>query len=646
LRVLMDAWCAFWVWAPSNGTGLPTLDGWLEFAELLLGQPENGESGRLFAPAELDDGTLESVERFGRASLEEIHERHPWLVEIDRISRMHAFFHWELEHVPVFTKGGFDLTVGNPPWVRPTWDEPACLAEHDPWWGVTDLTRVNDTVQRARRAAILASSTTRDSYCQDRAETEGLNSLLGAPTREPLLAGLQTNLYMVFITNAWRRTRPNGTVGLLHPEGHFVDPKAGHFRSELYRRLRRHWHFENEGKLFADIGNTREFGVNIYGLERGPSFLQAVHLIDPATLDRSLSHDGEGELPGVQFPEGGWDTRPHAARIVTVDFEVLVHWVRLIDPPGTPPEYSRLVRPLTTADLDGLTVFAQQPTRLADAGSRWTRGFDEDKLKKEGTGVWRTEVPESLPDCILQGPHILNGTPFGQQPRSICKSNKDWDVVDLETLPPDYIPRTNYQRLVSPKEFVGRQAQWDGKPFTTRYREAHREFVDSSSVRTLQACILPPEVPHIGKVNSIWTNDNWSTVRWAGLLTSLPYDCLIKTSGINGVKKNITDALPVPAKSAKLDGALLLRTLRLNCLISAYAPLWSELFQPEWLEDKYVAGTGATTSLGDVERTWSELTPLRFDYDRWLALCEIDAVKSRRVVYEVVRCDSPRINPS
>ena len=34
--------------------------------------------------------------------------------------------------------GGFDLQVGNPPWVRPSWQDDLVLAEHDPWWGVTD----------------------------------------------------------------------------------------------------------------------------------------------------------------------------------------------------------------------------------------------------------------------------------------------------------------------------------------------------------------------------------------------------------------------------------------------------------------------------------------------------------------------------
>jgi hypothetical protein len=627
LRLLMDAWCALWMWAPANGTDLPTLNDWLDAAELLLGQPNSLETGSLFTSYELGDGTLDSVERFGKASMGEVISRYPWLTECQAISRSQGFFHWELDQAGVFVSGGFDIQIGNPPWVRPTWDEPASLAEYDPWWGVTDLTKTADSIKRARRQQLLADSSASSAVVKDQAEIEGMNALLGATSREPDLQGVQTNLYLLFMTNTWRRAGRAGVVGLLHPEGHFVDPQAGRLRSVTYSRLRRHWHFENEGeKLFPDVANSREFGVNIYESPRSPSFLQAVNLQTPSTLDRSLTHDGGGETPGIQFPEGGWDTRPHKSRIVMVNETVLENWVRLFDEPGTPVTESRLVRPLTTADLGALNAFAEQPLRLGATDRFWTRGFDEDKLKSEGTGVWQTEVPSSLEDCILQGPHILNAAPFAQQPRPDCKNNKDWERVDFETIPADYIPRTNYQRLVDPNEFLRRQTSWQGRPFTTRFREAHREFVESGTVRTLQSCILPPGVSHIGKVNSIFTTDDRDTVRWSGLLASLPYDYLIKVSGVNGVKKNITDGLGIPRPNRYLDNKLLLRTMRLNCVTGSYAPLWSELFDQSWICDRFVAADDATVELANVNNGWSVGTPLRTDYDRWLAMCEIDAI--------------------
>lgn len=626
LRLLMDAWCALWMWAPANGTGLPSLDRWIDAAELLLGQPGRLDTGELFTPYELVDGTLESVERFGRATIAEVVERHPWLVECQAIAQTQSFFHWELDHAAVFAAGGFDIQVGNPPWVRLDWNEAASLAEHDPWWGVTDLTRTADSVKQARRVELLANDLAATAVARDRAEIQGLTALLGAPSREPDLRGIRTNLYMVFMTNTWRRAGATGAVGLLHPESHFVDPGAGPLRAATYRRLRRHWHFANEMKLFADVHNETEFGINVYAGPRPPSFRQAVNLLAPATVDRSLEHDGGGETPGVQFAEGGWDTRPHAARIVQVDGPILAEWVRLFDEPGTPPEHSRLLRPLTTADLGALLALAHQPTRLGATTRFWTAGFNEKFQKDDGTFAWRTEVPADLDDCILQGPHILNATPFAQQPRPGCRNNKDWEAVDLETLPADFVPRTNYQRLVPADEFLRRQTKWDGQPYTTGYREAHREFVGAGSVRTLQACILPPGPSHVHKVNSNYTVSNVATTRWVGLLTSLPYDYLTKVYGVATLGKSFADSLPVPSGIVSLDAALLLRTLRLNCVTAAYAPLWAELFEPPWTRDAFVAADDATVALGDVESQWSMSTPLRTDYDRWLTLCEIDAI--------------------
>ena len=625
LRMLMDAWCALWMWAPTNGNDLPSFDQWLDAAELLLGQPSSDEVGSLFTSHELEGNTLESVEQFGKASIAEIVERHPWLNECRDIAGQQAFFHWELEHPSVFHAGGFDIQIGNPPWVRLDWDEPACLAESDPWWGVTDLTKTAGPTKEARRNATLRPEAVQR-YQSDRSENEGLAALLAAPTVEPELVGLRTNLYMVFMTNTWRRCHRGGVVGLLHPESHFIDPKAGALRSATYGRLRRHWQFANELFLFEDVDHHTEFGVNVYASERDPEFLQAVNLLAPATLDRSLDHDGTGETPSIQYPLGGWDLRPHANRVVAVNTQVLSEWVRLFDRAGTPPDESRLLRPLTTADLEALSVFAKQPNRLVDTTRFWTAGFNEKNQKDDGTMEWRTEIPSDLSDCILQGPHILNATPFGQQAQVDYQNNTDWDAVDLESLPLDHIPRTNYQRLVSVDEYRRRQTKWEGKPFTSRFREVHREFVGPGSARTLQSCILPPGPNHVHAVVSIALGSLRETARWASFLQSLPLDYIVKVSGTAHVNASVTDSFPIAYYSKVLDRALLLRALRLNCVTRAFEELWGELYEPEWVEDVFVAGDGASTSLADVDAHWTADTPLRMDYDRWLTLCEIDAI--------------------
>ena len=48
----------------------------------------------------------------------------------------------------------------------------------------------------------------------------------------------------------WRHSQRHGRVGLIHPETHFTDEKAGPLRAATYGRLRRHWQFINELQLF------------------------------------------------------------------------------------------------------------------------------------------------------------------------------------------------------------------------------------------------------------------------------------------------------------------------------------------------------------------------------------------------------------
>ena len=61
----------------------------------------------------------------------------------------------------------------------------------------------------------------------------------------------------------WTLSGEFGITGYLHPEGPYDDPEGGALREAVYARLRAHFLFQNEHKLF-DIGNRNKFGINIY----------------------------------------------------------------------------------------------------------------------------------------------------------------------------------------------------------------------------------------------------------------------------------------------------------------------------------------------------------------------------------------------
>ena len=363
------------------------------------------------------------------------------------------------------------------------------LAEHDPWWGITN--KPPTATQKQRRADNLSSPGAQTGYLTELASAEGIVDYLGSPILRNLLTGTRTNLYMVFMDTVWRHTNPTGIAALLHPESHFTDPKAAALRSNTYRRLSRHFMFYNEKILFEDVHHHTEFGIHVYGESDRIGFLQAASIMVPDTIDRSLEHDGSGEAPGIQYPEGGWDLRPHKDRVLTINEDVLADWAKLFDEPGTPPAEARLLRPVTVADLEALSVLAAQPVRLADHNYRWTQGWNETNARQDGIIHWETKVPDSWDEVILQGPHFTIATPFNKQPNENCRHNLDYSEWDLEDLPEHVIPRTNYQRACDRDTYNANLDLWDGHPFTERYRVLWRRMTNPGlSAQLMQRLLL------------------------------------------------------------------------------------------------------------------------------------------------------------
>ncbi len=626
LRTLMDAWVGLWFWPLDSGVTPPTWAQWLQVAEELVRPDQrHGLTGQLDLFDDLPSLLkAEQTSRQGQVTVAELREDHPWLaVALDAAEDAGAW-HWELEFAPVFEQGGFDLQVGNPPWVRPIWKDDLVLAESDPWWGVTS--KPGAAVIKDRRAVNLSEPRTQASYLAELSSGEGMVEFLGSPVMRPVLAGIQTNLYMVFMDTTWRHLNPRGTVGLLHPESHFTDPKGGLIRRAAYEHLQRHWQFANGLFLFEDINDKNVFGIHIYGSRTGPNFAKMSMLQHPDIVDKSLEHSGAGELPGIQYPWGGWDLRPHRARVLTITQEVLADWARLFDEPGTPAAEARLLRPVTSSDLEALSVLADQPTRLADHDYHWTAGWHEKGAKTDGTIRWETAVPDSWDDVILQGPHFSVATPFNKQPNENCKHNQDYRDWDLENLPKRVIPRTNYQRATDRPTYDSRLDQWNNKPATDHWRVAWRAMTQPGLERSFHAVVLPIKAAHTNGTFAASIGSTVQTVAASGLWSAIPVDYLVKVAGAANLHDSVVAKFPTPKVESVFRRSLLLRTLRLNCMTADYAPLWEELFDPSWKQDRWTDAEFDRLDLGDVEPKWTMDTPLRRDEDRRRALVELDAL--------------------
>ncbi|MEO3777290.1 class I SAM-dependent DNA methyltransferase [Micromonospora sp. B11E3] len=614
---------------------LTNLDDWLTFAEALVGRRDADEDTERFLGRKLTSlGEMSEFEQkldgvIGVDAPWTLSDRFPWLLAAEQIADQQGFFHWELTFSHAFAKGGFDLQIGNPPWVRLDWDEPAVLAEWQPWFKLAD--KPSEDYLQINRSSLLAVPNTACRFLASMAENAAAVAYLGGGATYPLLSGTRPNLYRAFAVRSWSNLSSAGISGMVHPDSHFTGSKEGKLRAACYRRLRFHAHFVNQRKqhLFADVDNHVEFGVHVYGHARTISFRQSAYLYDPTTLVGSLRHDGKGDPPGLKH-EGDWDLRPHAARVVKVDAEVLSEWRLMSGDTETPVEETKLLYPVTVAEQGAIDALARFEHRLGGHDYHVSGGINETNGKRDGLIRWDTYQPVSWADVVIQGPHIGVSAPLSKQPNIPCRSNKDYESLDLTTASPGCVPRTNLRRNCEVDRYRSVQDRWGDRPCTDFYRLMWREMISLTGERSLYGALLPPGPTHIHAVRSLAFDDPRMTALQAGFWAALPLDYVLRVAGRQHLDSGEVRGIPIAAMGHPLASALLLRVLRLNCLTTSYAPLWEELFDHGWqISENWAAEWRDLNQLNaGLSRKWSQGNALRDERSRRAALVEIDALVS------------------
>ncbi|MGA4727708.1 class I SAM-dependent DNA methyltransferase [Micromonospora taraxaci] len=620
---------------------LTSLDDWLTFAEALVGRSDVDENTeRFYGRALTSLSEMSEFERkldgvIGVDSPWTLSDRFPWLLAADQIADQQGFFHWELTFAQAFSKGGFDLQVGNPPWVRPLWEEDTVLAERDPWFAL-----IEDPPRQARQNRKMLIAKADGFFLQERTVNTGCVAYYASPATYPLLAGTQPDLYRAFMSRVWSNLSGIGMAGLVHPDSHFSGAREGRLRSAAYRHLRLHGHFQNMRLIFKEISWTREFGIHIYGAQRGhTSFAHVSWLYAPETLIGSLGHDGHGELPGMKAG-GTWDLRPHRGRLVTVNEKVLAEWRLVIGDLDASADQTRLLQPVTSREQAVISALANVGRRLVDRQPMVSAGFHEKGAKNDGIIKWHGSDTGDWNEVILQGPHFGVATPLAKQPNIPCRSPKDYESWDLEACSESAVPRTNYRRAVGAAAFLSAQEKWRGRPYSEYYRLAWREMVPLNTERSLFAAIIPPGPTHIDAVRSMALDTDRETALHAAFWASLPLDYLLRITGRGHLKVKDAGLMPAPDLGHPLASAALLRVLRLNCVTRSYAPLWERLYDGQWRNEEEWAvrwpELPEAQNLANAEKLWNGQVALRSERARRSALVELDALVA---VWLGIKCE-------
>ena len=668
LKLVMDYWCALWFWPIGQAERLPTRNDFLSEVSLVLTgsvfQPGLGPSQTvdLFGE-EYAEHAAELAQRItneiGMLDLNSLFEQFPRLKFVDELAKRRRFHHWELVFADIFYgkrgdgsgRGGFDLVLGNPPWIKVEWKEAGVLGDFDPSLVLRKHSAVELT--RGREEAFERFDGLREAWIGEVEDAEATQGFLNARQNYPALEKQQTNLYKCFLPQAWMIGSSKGAAGFLHPEGVYDDPKGGAFRREVYGRLRSHFQFSNELKVFAEIHHHTSFSVNIYGPHSGqPAFAHIANLYVPATVDASFEHPGGSDVPGLKDEQGKWNSSGHLSRVLRVNREALEQFASLYDGDQTPWEEARLPA-LHSRELQTVVrKLAAHHSRLGGlTGSFHTTGhWHETMSQRDGTIRRETRFPERPGELVLSGPHFSVGNPLNKTPRPQCTKSSDYDCLDLTTLPNDYLPRTIYMPDCDTVEYLGRtpRVSWvseketEPKPVTDFCRVASRGMVNASWSRTLTTTLLPKKVAAIHAVVTIAFRDARHSVDFLAVTTSIVLDFFVKSSGTGNVNLSWLNRLPILSEQCNpiLRNALRARAQCLSCLTTHYVDFWEEICHTPLPEDPSRRHIDAfntdtwtsrdprlpATFFRDLTPNWNRNVALRTDYARRQALVEIDVL--------------------
>lgn len=667
LKLVMDYWCALWFWPITESAQLPSREQWwMEVGAILEGnvvdvfpqlgldlQPSKNEQPQAQAPE--IQGSLIGFEtqltlaepaaqatlldKLGQLRISKLRQHFPRVAMVETIADARRFMHWELCFADVLLRGGgFDLILGNPPWIKVVWNEAGVLGERNPTFAIRNISASD--LAKLRAEAFSRFAGLQADWLNELQESEGTQNFLNSVQNYPLLKGVQTNLYKCFMPLAWSLNGANGVTGLLHPEGPYDDPRGGELREAVYVRLRRHFQFVNEAHLFAEVHNLTRYSINIYGATvTQPGFDQLANLFVPSTVDACYQHDGLGVVGGYKNEAGQWNTTGHHDRIVRVDEAALATFAQLYDDPGTPPLRARLPALHANAVGSVLKKLAVYPRRLAHLGDDYssTEMWHETMQQHDGTITRRPTNDNGFPatpeEWVLSGPHFFVAAPFNKTPFKACTSNKAYAQLDLKNLPDDYLPRTNYRPMADRDEYLRRtprvtwveEGETQERLVTEFFRHVHRRAISTSMERTAIGTVLPPGAAHIDGCFSVTFRRVVEMASFSASVNSVPLDFLVKTTGKGDMRGDLADKLPLLEPDSPIVG----RYLSLICLTNHYAPLWEEVFDLSFCEQSWSQGENPRLPQDfwrNLTSTWTRDCALRSDYARRMALVEMDVL--------------------
>lgn len=637
LKAVMDYWCALWFWPIDKADELPNRMEFLWDINMLLGVGVVDTSGRkgrpegqlsIFDDLDLDPyarGLSDRYGKYGAVNLDQLRADFPRLRIANEVAEQQKFFHWELEFSDVFEeRGGFDLVIGNPPWILLSWNEQAVIGDVLPAFVVKDLSAAETS---DLRDTALKDANVYRAYFEEYESMSGQQNFLGSKQNYGILQGMKTDLYKCFLPQAWLFSNSTAICGFVHPDGVYEDPNGGLLRSEIYSRLRKHYQFCNELRLFVGVHHSKVFSINVYGGKQLCNFEMIGNLFTAEALEECYDRDNTLALEGIKNDTGEWSRHGHCQRIVHVKKRELSLFASVFDDSDNWKE-ARL--PVIHAQplLDVLQRFADQDVNIGSMGNDVFPSimWDETKSQREHVIKKESSFPVRTIEWILSGPNIGVANPLYKGCRASYRVNSDYDAIDLLSIGEEYMSRTLFAPMCTDSEYILKvpSVPWGGK-LIDQYRIVQRAMVGADSERTLSSAIIPPRSAHIDGLYTLAFTRNIGLI--AGCFASVPYDFYIKIMKKKHARYDLLSKLPLLENSAYAN-EIVVRALLLNCLTTYYIDLWRTEWRSCFSKDTWAKRDQRLfpARFTNLTPEWTWDTPLRTDYERRQALVEIDVL--------------------
>lgn len=644
LKMVMDYWCALWFWDIRDAKDLPTRKQWYEDIRNILeidlesSSEQNGIEEDLFAPHEEQVQLFEEPKQARLKAYRSTAQKEVTLEYISKYSNRldlfdnerldivktlagkYRFFHNQLEFIEVFKeRSGFDVIVGNPPWVGVEYNFSSEISEVKPEVHFRDFSDLE--IQNIYNDALQQPEFKLNSF-DNLIAIFSLKNMIISVSQYEFMDG-RNNLYKNVLYNCLEIVSKTGSVGLVHPEKIFYETIPTKSRQYLYTRLKYLFQFQNEMRLFSEVGNAQTFSINIYSGEiRSVSFEAIFSLFHPTVIDGCFIHDGFGEEYGIKYKTKDgtyvWNNRAHKNRIIRFNEKSLSFLGKIFqdDLVWTNVKPIGLFSNSVTSVLQKL----ESHPKVDVESYSFSTGYNEALAPREGLIVRHTNF-HSIQDSnfCISGPQFYNSSPFYQTPKSVCDSHRAYEIVDMTYVAEDFIPRTNYEVLEKGKsdEFL----DWINAP-----KIVFPKMQNNPGERTLQCSIFPSGTSHIDSVVSLVYKEFESAILFCGLCNSLVYDFLVKLIGKKNFREDVISMLPYPsiANSDELKSRILL----LNCVSPHFKNIWNDNYNSGFNQCKWSYDDARLKPFNAMKPTWEMDSPLRNWFERRQALVEIDVIVS------------------